>query len=152
MDCRISWNIPGQLQIVWQASIVRWSASSLSTGAAHTREVSSQVKIQRIQIWREWRPCSWSFSTYPSVMIDVTENLSPSTATTCWSTIVHVQNFFSYKPQIKYFWTYVIYFREFNVEVVRRICAQNSVILCTYSISALSSNTGKPGYVLFSER
>jgi hypothetical protein len=32
-------------------------------------QVSPQVKIQRIQIWRAWRPCSGSSSTYPSVMI-----------------------------------------------------------------------------------
>jgi hypothetical protein len=33
--------------------------------------VSLQVKIQRIQVWRAWRPCSGFSSTYPSVMIGV---------------------------------------------------------------------------------
>jgi hypothetical protein len=32
-------------------------------------QVSPQVKLQRIQIWRAWRPCSGSSSTYPSAMI-----------------------------------------------------------------------------------
>jgi hypothetical protein len=31
--------------------------------------VFPQVKIQRIQIWRTWRPCSGPSSTYPSAMI-----------------------------------------------------------------------------------
>jgi hypothetical protein len=35
--------------------------------------VSPQVKIQRIQIWRAWRPCSGSSSTYPSVLISIIE-------------------------------------------------------------------------------
>jgi hypothetical protein len=49
------------------------------------------VKIQRIQIWRAWRPYSESSSTYQSVMIDVIENISHSTAKMCRSTIMHVQ-------------------------------------------------------------
>jgi hypothetical protein len=34
-------------------------------------QVSPQVTIQGIQIWRAWRPCSGSSSTCPSVMICV---------------------------------------------------------------------------------
>jgi hypothetical protein len=51
---------------------------------------SLQVKIQRVQIWRAWRPCSGSFSTYPSVTISVIENISHSTAKMCRSTTMHV--------------------------------------------------------------
>jgi hypothetical protein len=39
-----------------------------------------QVKIQRIQIRRVQRPCSGPSSTYPLVMIRVTENISHSMA------------------------------------------------------------------------
>jgi hypothetical protein len=43
-------------------------------------QVSPEVKIQRIQIWRgAWRPCSGSSSTCPSGMTAVTENISHST-------------------------------------------------------------------------
>jgi hypothetical protein len=45
-----------------------------------------QVKIQGIQTWRAWRPCSRSSSTYPSVMRGVTENISHSAALMCRST------------------------------------------------------------------
>jgi hypothetical protein len=67
-------------------------------------QVSPQVKIQRIQIWRVWRPCSGSSSTYPSVMIGVTKNISHSTAKMCSSTIMHS---FSSNSQIKRFRTHV---------------------------------------------
>jgi hypothetical protein len=40
----------------------------------------TQVKIQRNQIWRTWRPCSRSSTTYSSVMIGVMENMSHSKA------------------------------------------------------------------------
>jgi hypothetical protein len=60
MDRRIRSEMPGQLLIIWQASIMRWwSASSLSTGAAYTRVVrcpysknakdSSQVSVEAMQ-------------------------------------------------------------------------------------------------------
>lgn len=52
--------------------------------------VSSQVNIQRIQIWQAWRPCSESSSTYPSVTIGVIENNSHSTAKMCQNIIMHV--------------------------------------------------------------
>jgi hypothetical protein len=41
--------------------------------------VSPQVKAQRIQVRRSWRPCSGSSCTYPSGMIRVFENISHST-------------------------------------------------------------------------
>jgi hypothetical protein len=67
-------------------------------------QVSSQVKIQRIQIWRgAWRPCSGSCSTYPSVMTGVTENISHSTAKMCRST-----NILSHNSQMKCFRTDVV--------------------------------------------
>jgi hypothetical protein len=82
----------------WQASTMRWwSASSLSKGAAYTKHFR---RAQRIQIWRAWRPCSGSSSTNLSVMINVTENTSHSTAKMCRSTIIH---YFSYNSQIKCF-------------------------------------------------
>jgi hypothetical protein len=34
-------------------------------------------------VWRAWRPCSGSSSTYPSTMIDVTENISHGEAKMC---------------------------------------------------------------------
>jgi hypothetical protein len=90
MDRRISTKMSRQLRTVWQASTTR-HASSLSTGTAHKgSEVSTQVKIQRIQVRRAWRPCGGSSSTYPSVMISVTENISHGKAKMCRSTITHV--------------------------------------------------------------
>jgi hypothetical protein len=41
------------------------------------------VKIQRIQIWWIWMPCSGSSSTYSSVMTGVIENVLHSTAKPC---------------------------------------------------------------------
>jgi Zn-finger nucleic acid-binding protein len=52
--------------------------------------VSPQVKIQRIKIWRARRSCSGSSPTHTSVLICVTENISHSTAKMCRSTITHV--------------------------------------------------------------
>jgi hypothetical protein len=52
--------------------------------------VSPQAKIQRIQIWQAWRPCSGSSSTCSSAIIDVIENISHSTDKMCRSTIMHV--------------------------------------------------------------
>jgi hypothetical protein len=42
--------------------------------------VSPQVKIQTIQIWRAWKPCSGSSSIYVMVMLGVIENISHSKA------------------------------------------------------------------------
>jgi hypothetical protein len=84
--------MPECFRIVWQASTMRWwSASSLSTGAAYTRVLCVPTgKIQRIPFWRVWRPFSWSPSTYPSVTIGVTENISHSTTKMCRNTITRV--------------------------------------------------------------
>jgi hypothetical protein len=43
-------------------------------------QVPPPVNIQRIQIWRAWKSCSGSSSTYPSVMIGVVENISHGAA------------------------------------------------------------------------
>jgi hypothetical protein len=51
---------------------------------------SPQIKIQRIQIWPAWRPCSRPSSTCPSVMLGVAVNISHCTAKICRSTIMHV--------------------------------------------------------------
>jgi hypothetical protein len=60
----------------------------------------------KIQIWRgARRPCNGSSSTYPSVMIAVTENISHSAADMCRSTVMHVQCSFSHNSQMKYFRT-----------------------------------------------
>jgi hypothetical protein len=99
MDRHIHSKMSGQLRIVWQASTVR-CASSLSTGAAYTGVFRCP---HRIQIWRgAWRSCSGSSSTYPSVMIGVTENIFHSVAKMCKSTTTHAQYSFSYNSQIKY--------------------------------------------------
>jgi hypothetical protein len=74
---------------------------SLSTGAAYIRVfflVSSQVKIQRIQIWRgAWRPCSGSSCTYPAVITGVIENISHSTAK-CVGTPSHMYHIHALTP------------------------------------------------------
>jgi hypothetical protein len=58
-------------------------------------QMSPQVKTQRIQIWRAWRPRSGSSSTYPSGMIGVVENISQNTVKMCRSTIMPVPQSFS---------------------------------------------------------
>jgi hypothetical protein len=63
--------------------------------------VPPQVTIERIQIWRAWRLCSGSSSTYAPVLIGVTGNISHSTANRSW------QYSFSYNSQIKCFRTHV---------------------------------------------
>jgi hypothetical protein len=45
--------------------------------------MSSQVKLQRIQVRRAWRPRSESSSIYPSVMIRVIEKTSHTTRLKC---------------------------------------------------------------------
>jgi hypothetical protein len=89
--------------------------------------VSPQVKIQRIQIWGAWRPCSGSSTTYPSVMIGVIENISHSAAKTCRSTIMHS---FSYNSQVKCFRTHVdtdIFSLFWCMELVPIVCPHLSV-------------------------
>jgi hypothetical protein len=51
-------------------------------------------------MWRAWRPCSGSLSTYPLVMIGVVENISYSEAKMFRSTIMHVQYSFSYNSYV----------------------------------------------------
>jgi hypothetical protein len=68
--------------------------------------VFRQEKIQRIQIWRAWRPCSGSSSTYPLVMIGVIENILHSTAEMCRNAITRVDYSFSYNSQIQCFRTH----------------------------------------------
>jgi hypothetical protein len=60
----------------------------------HTQRFSGvpTVKIQRIQLWWAWRPCSGFSSTRTLVMTGVNENFSHSTAKLCRSTIMHVNN------------------------------------------------------------
>jgi hypothetical protein len=54
--------------------------------------VFPQTKIQVIQIWQAWRLCNGPSSTYPSVRIGVTDNISHSTARMCRSTITNVRH------------------------------------------------------------
>jgi hypothetical protein len=92
--------------------------------------VSPQVKLERIQMWRAWRPCSGPSSTYPSVMIGVIENISHSTAKICRSTIMH---FFSYNLQIRCFRASIdmdILFLSWHMELVPSVCRHLSVTFC----------------------
>jgi hypothetical protein len=64
--------------------------------------VFSRVKMQRFQIWRAWKPCRGSSSTFPSVIICVTENISHSTSKMCRGDIMHV-------PHSWYDWQWYIF-------------------------------------------
>jgi hypothetical protein len=51
-------------------------------------ELSSQAKIQRIQIWRAWKPCTGCSSTCPSAMRGFIENIWYNTYKICLSIII----------------------------------------------------------------
>jgi hypothetical protein len=91
--------------------------------------VSPQVKIQRIQIWRAWRPYSGSSCTHPSVMIGVIENIWHSAAKMCRSTIMHS---FSYKSQMKCFRTHADI--DIFLVLVRGTRAQNLSTTFCYTL------------------
>jgi hypothetical protein len=131
------------------------SASSLSTGAAYTwgfgvptdknQEDSNLASVEAMQ---------WVLSTYPSILIRVTENISHSTAKMCRSTIMHVQHSFRCNSQTKCFRTHVD-MDIFSCFVMWNSCPKfihnfqlHSV--CNLQINFLS-NAAKLSYVLFLE-
>jgi hypothetical protein len=76
---------PGQLRLVWHASTVRWSVTWFSVTDAYIRVLGVPAG-PRVT----WGSCNGTSSTYPSVMIGVTENISYSTAKTSRSTTMNV--------------------------------------------------------------
>jgi hypothetical protein len=71
-------------------AVVKWSFVVSRSCIFKCVYVSLQVKIQRIEVRLAWRPRSGSSSTYPLVMLDVTENILHSTAKLRRSTMMHV--------------------------------------------------------------
>jgi hypothetical protein len=132
-SARLDTSYHGPLRPLKNAGIVVDSFFIVSRSCIHEGIwVSSQVKIQRIQVRRAWRPCSGSSSTYLSVMIGVIENISRSTAEMCRSTIMHVQYSFSCKSQSKCFRMHVDvgFFSCFGIWKSAQSCPHLSVMFC----------------------
>jgi hypothetical protein len=82
---------------VARAVVVSLTGTQSATVKCHKGcQVSPQVRVRRIQMWRVWRSCSGPSSNYPSAMGSVIENISCITAAMCRSTIVHAPHLCSF--------------------------------------------------------
>jgi hypothetical protein len=119
-----AWAVTDSLAVI--RSIRWWSASSLSRGALYTRAFMCPHRYIFREVWRAWRPCSGFSSTYPSVMINVTENISHSTAN------FSEQYYFSYNSQMNVSGHMLIYIYIFSYVGLWNSCPNSVRVFQSY--------------------